>query len=84
MVLLMSGVAYKLLQEMIIRSQGPNSLLKKAVGNDPKGWIPLTLYTLAIPAAFWFPPLSLAFYVTVAALWFVPDKRIERVLADAE
>ena len=55
-VLLMCGLAYKLLTEAIIASQGPHSLLKKAVGGDSKGWIPLVLYTTAIPMAFWFPP----------------------------
>ena len=79
-VLLMSGLAYKILQETIIASQGPLSLLKQAVGRDSKGWIPLVLYTSAIPLAFWFPWISLTFYVIVAALWLVPDKRIERVL----
>jgi uncharacterized membrane protein len=79
-VLLMCGVAYKLLTEAIIASQGPESLLKKAVGGDSKGWIPLVLYTTAIPAAFWFPQISLTFYVIVALLWLVPDTRIERVL----
>ncbi len=83
-VLLMCGVAYKLLTEAIIASQGPQSLLKKAVGGDSKGWIPLGLYTTAIPAAFWFPQISLTFYVIVALLWLVPDKRIERVLDAAE
>ena len=79
-VLLMCGVAYKLLTEAIIASQGPQSLLKKAIGGDSKGWIPLGLYTTAIPAAFWFPQISLTFYVIVALLWLVPDTRIERVL----
>ena len=83
-VLLMCGVAYKLLTEAIIASQGPHSLLKKAVGADSKGWIPLALYTTAIPAAFWFPQISLTFYIIVALLWLVPDRRIERVLDAAD
>ena len=79
-VLLMSAVAYKVLQETIIASQGADSVLKKAVGNDWKGWLPLALYAFAIVAAFWFPPVSLAVYVAVALLWLIPDRRIESAL----
>ena len=79
-VLLMSGAAYKLLQESIIASQGPQSLLKQAVGADAKGLIALGFYCAAIPLAFWYPAISLSFYVIVSLFWFVPDKRIERVL----
>jgi uncharacterized membrane protein len=81
-ILLMSGVSYKILQETIIASQGKDSLLKQAVGNDWKGLIPLVLYTIAIPMAFWFPVVSLACYVAVSLLWLVPDRRIERVLGE--
>ncbi len=81
-ILLMSGVSYKLLQEAIIASQGKDSLLKQAVGNDWKGLIPLVLYSIAIPMAFWFPVVSLACYVAVSLLWLVPDRRIERVLSE--
>ena len=79
-VLLMSGVAYTVLQRVIIASQGPESLLKKAVGADRKGKASLALYATAIPLAFWQGSLSLALYVLVAVIWFIPDKRIERVV----
>ena len=79
-VLLMSGVAYKLLTMAIIASQGRDSLLRKAVGNDWKGNIPLAVYAAAIPLSFFVPQLSLACYVFVALLWLVPDTRIERTL----
>ena len=79
-VLLMAGVAYKTLQELIIASQGPESLLKKAVGSDRKGIISVVIYAVAIPLAFWYAWLSLALYVLVAVVWFIPDKRIERVV----
>ena len=79
-VLLMSGVAYTVLQQVIIASQGPESLLKKAVGADRKGKASLVLYATAIPLAFWQGSLSLALYVLVAVIWFIPDKRIERVV----
>jgi uncharacterized membrane protein len=83
-VLLMSGLAYKLLQERIIKSQGAQSILKQAVGGDAKGLVALGLYVTAIPLAFWYPAISLSFYVIVSLFWFVPDKRIERVLGSKD
>jgi uncharacterized membrane protein len=83
-VLLMSGLAYKVLQETIIKSQGAQSILKQAVGGDAKGLVALGLYVTAIPLAFWYPAISLSFYVIVSLFWFVPDKRIERVLGSKD
>ena len=80
-VLLCCGLAYKLLQEAIIASQGERSLLKAAVGADSKGLIPLAAYSAAILISRWVPWLSLALYVGVALLWLVPDRRIERAIA---
>jgi uncharacterized membrane protein len=80
-VLLMAGAAYFVLQQMIIASQGPESLLKKAVRGDRKGKLSLVLYVLAIAIAFAFHWISLGIYVLVALVWLVPDKRIEHVLA---
>jgi uncharacterized membrane protein len=83
-VLLMCGFAYSLLQEAIIASQGRSSLLKQAVGSDWKGKVALVVYLMAIPVAFRVPALSLAGYVGVSLLWFIPDRRIERVLPAAD
>jgi len=79
-VLLMAALAYVLLQQMIIAAQGPDSLLKKAVRGDWKGKVSPVLYLAGIAAAFWAPRVSQGLYLTVAVLWFVPDKRIEHVL----
>jgi uncharacterized membrane protein len=79
-VLLMAAIAFLLLQQVIIASQGPDSLLKRAVGGDWKGKLSPVAYLAAIPLAFWEGRLSLALYVLVAAIWFVPDRRIERAL----
>jgi uncharacterized membrane protein len=83
-VLLMAAVAYWILQELIIASQGPDSLLKKAVGSDWKGKASPLIYLIAIPTAFWSQWISQALYVLVAVVWLVPDRRIERVLAGRE
>jgi uncharacterized membrane protein len=80
-VLLMAAVAYWILQERIIASQGEASLLKRAVGRDWKGKLSPLLYIVAILGAFLSPWLSMAIYVTVALIWVIPDRRIERTLA---
>ena len=77
-VLMMAGVAYYILSQSIIRSQGAGSRLKAAVGNDAKGLISVVLYLLAIPLAFVNQLISDAIYVFVALWWLVPDRRIEQ------
>jgi TMEM175 potassium channel family protein len=83
-VLLMAGIAYLILQQLIIASQGPNSILKKAVRGDWKGKLSPVLYATAIPLAFWWQRLSLGLYVFVALIWLIPDRRIEKVLRSAD
>ena len=81
-VLLMSGVAYYILEQAIIRSQGPQSKLKAAVGNDFKGMISVVLYAVAIPLAFVHQVFADALYVSVALMWLIPDRRIEAFFKD--
>ena len=81
-VLLMAGIAYLMLQRAIIRGQGPDSLRKKAVGRDWKGKVSLVLYLAAIVVALRSPPAAEAVFVVVALLWLIPDRRIERHLAE--
>jgi len=83
-VLLMSAVAYYLLQRAIITRDGPESLLAKAVGKDSKGKLSPVLYLIAIPIAFVLPLISGALYVVVAVMWMIPDRRIEEVLPEEE
>jgi uncharacterized membrane protein len=80
----MAAIAYWVLQKLIIASQGQDSLLKKAIGGDWKGKMSPVIYGLAIPLAFWSQWISLGLYVLVALVWLVPDRRIERVLAEKE
>ncbi len=80
-VLLMAAIAYFVLQRAIIASQGAESLLKKAVGRDLKGKISPVLYAIAIFAAFYEPWIAGGIYVSVALMWLVPDRRIERALS---
>jgi len=83
-VLLMASIAYWMLQQIIIASQGPDSLLQKAIGSDWKGKLSPAIYLLAIPTAFWSQWISQGLYVLVALVWLVPDRRIEHALADKE
>ncbi len=79
-VLLMAAIAYWILQQSIIGSQGPDSLLKKAVRGDWKGKVSPVLYLLGVIAAFRAPALAQGLYLLVALLWLVPDRRIEGAL----
>ena len=80
-VLFMAAIAYWILQQMIIASQGRDSLLKKAIGGDWKGKSSIILYFIAILAAFGSVWVSQGLYVLIALLWLIPDQRIERVLS---
>jgi uncharacterized membrane protein len=83
-VLFMAAIAYWILQQLIIASEGPGSLLKKAIGNDWKGKISPLIYLVAIPAALWAHWIAQALYVMVAFLWLVPDRRIEKIFEGNE
>ena len=81
MVLLMSGIAYWILERSLIRVEGEDSLVRKAVGKDRKGIISVVLYAVAIPFAFFGHWIAHAIYILVALIWLIPDRRIERVLS---
>ena len=83
-VLLLAAVAYYILQRAIIHMQGRDSLLARAVGRDLKGKASPIIYLIALPAAFVEPWIAYGLYVFVAAIWLVPDRRIERALAEGE
>ncbi len=83
-VLFMAGTAYWLLQQCIIAEEGPDSVLKKAVGRDWKGKLSPVLYLVAIVATWRSPYIAQAIYTFIALLWLVPDRRIEHVLKQRE
>jgi len=78
-ILLMNGVAYYILQGIIIKHQGKESLLAKAIGKDYKGKSSPMLYLVAILIANYYPAIAGGIYIVVALMWLVPDKRIERI-----
>jgi uncharacterized membrane protein len=78
-VLLMSAIAYYILQRVIMAAQGKDGVLAKAVGKDVKGKLSPVLYSLGIIGAFIRPVIAWTLYVIVALIWLLPDRRIERV-----
>jgi uncharacterized membrane protein len=83
-VLLMAAIAYTMLALALVAHHGPDSKLARAIRSDGdlKGRAALVLYAVAIPLAFWNAGFACALYVIVAIIWFVPDRRIEKVLVD--
>jgi uncharacterized membrane protein len=79
-VLLLAAIAYTILVRCIIAAQGPHSRLKEAVGSDLKGNLSMVMYITAIPLAFVNRWLAYAIYISVALMWLIPDRRIERRL----
>jgi uncharacterized membrane protein len=75
-VLFMAGTAYWILQQTIIAAAGPDSRVAQSIGGDFKGLLSIGLYALAIGFAFVNQWASDAIYVTVAVIWFVPDRRL--------
>lgn len=80
LILLMAAISYFILQNIIIKSQGDDSILKHAVGKDIKGKISPVLYIIGIALAWVSPWASGLMYVLVALMWLIPDKRIEQTL----
>jgi len=82
-VLLMAGIAYTILQTVIIQHDGAHPRLKAAVGSDWKGKISMLLYIVAIAIAFVRPIVADAIYLGVALIWLVPDRRLESHLTES-
>ena len=81
-ILLMAGFAYFILARALASHHGKDSRLARAFGKDAKGIASLVVYATAIPLAFVNTWIAFSLYVAVALMWFVPDRRIERALAD--
>ena len=79
-ILFMCAISYTILVHMLTRHQQDNPALAEAIGSDRKGWLSLALYLLGIGMAFVHPWLGFGVYFAVAAIWFLPDRRIENRL----
>ena len=80
-VLLMAAIAYFILQRAIMAAHGRDSVLAAAVGNDLKGKISPVIYVVAILSTMIHAWIAGTLYATVALMWLIPDRRIERALA---
>ena len=83
-ILLMAAIAYFILQNLIIQEHGKDGILAKAVGSDFKGKLSPILYILGIASCWINSWISALFYILVALMWLIPDKRIERTLEEEE
>ena len=80
-VLLMCAIAFYVMERTIVAAQGADSPLERAVGGDLKGKLSPVLYLSGVALAFYMPAISYALYAFVAAMWLVPDRRVEKVMA---
>lgn len=81
-ILLMAAIAYYILSNTLRKHPGHKDLLDRAIGKDIKGKVSIGLYLSAMVISFYFPYISIAFYFIVAIIWLIPDKRIEKALAN--
>jgi len=79
-VLLGCAIAYTLLTLALLALHEAESQLHQAIGDDRKGKLSLLLYAVAFVLAFIEPWISIALFVVVACIWFVPDRRVSRTL----
>ena len=78
--LFMNAIAYTTLVIMLSRHKGAGSKIDQAFGRDYKGKVSLACYLAAIVLAFILPAASIVLCATVALIWFIPDRRVERTL----
>jgi uncharacterized membrane protein len=81
-VLLMAGIAYRILQHYILKNHGKDSILAKAIGKDYKGVASPIFYIVGVVVAFYNVWISGALFITVAIMWLIPDSRIEKALKE--
>lgn len=78
--LLAAAIAYYVLQQLLIRQQGKNGTLARAVGADIKGKVSPIIYLVALPLAYLSEWIALILYAVVALIWVIPDRRVEAVI----
>ncbi|MBZ0326672.1 MAG: TMEM175 family protein [Altibacter sp.] len=75
--LLMSAIAYFILQSVILKFHGADFVLRKAVGKDLKGKLSIVLYIVGLSLSFVNTWIAISMYILVAIMWLIPDRRIE-------
>ena len=81
-VLFMAGMGWNVLKITLIRRHGADSTLAKAVGDDFKGRMSGVVTGIAVLVSLVSPYAGLALYWLVNLTWLIPDKRVEKLLAD--
>ena len=81
-VVLMVGVSYRLLERVLVKFHDKESALARTVDQNLKSWFSFAAYAAAIPLAFVAEWLTMLIYFGVAALWLLPDKRLEAIAGD--
>ena len=79
-VLILPAMAYYILVRALISAPGQSATLAAAIGDDFKGKVSIVIYVLALPFSLYFPAVAILAFIAVAAIWIVPDRRIERAL----
>jgi uncharacterized membrane protein len=74
---LMAGLAYSILCRSIIRANGDDSEVARAIGSDLKGNTSVVLYALGVGLAWVSPWIAYALYAAISVMWFVPDRRLD-------
>ena len=81
--LLFAAIAYKIFQGRLIRLAGEGSRIAHAVGSDAKGWLSPLFYLVGIACAVMLQPwLGVAFFIAMALVWVVPDRRMEKAIVE--
>ncbi|MCD6065907.1 MAG: hypothetical protein K0S33_733 [Bacteroidetes bacterium] len=83
-ILLMSAIAYYILQQQIIKTHGADSILSKAIGKDLKGKMSPLIYITAICTCWVSVWIAAIAYIFAAFIWLIPDKRIEIIFKEEE
>lgn len=83
-VLFMCALSYWGLERVIIASEGRDSVLARTLGKDLKGKLSLPVYALAIGVSFYSTMAAFLIFTAMAVLWFLPDSRIEKYLAQRD
>lgn len=81
-VLMMAAIAFKVLENAILKSEGRDSVLYKAYKNKTRENLSILAYFMGIVFAFFYPIISIAIYIAIAAMWLIPDRRVEKSLTD--
>ncbi|MEE9432020.1 MAG: TMEM175 family protein [Melioribacteraceae bacterium] len=77
-VLLMSGIAYFILQNVILNNHEKNAAIHKVIESGLKGKLSIAIYVLGIVLSLYYSGAAIVCYITVAIAWFIPDKQIEK------